>query len=158
MNNETIKSIFRKIINKETILYLIFGVLTTVINIAVYTLLNHYFKTVDLGSVSFFNVIFFGKPYLLSNAIAWLISVLFAFITNKLFVFESKTFASSKLFKEAVSFFGARIFSLLVEEAGLYLLMEMMHLNELAAKIILSFIVVVMNYFFSKLYIFKKTK
>ncbi|MBQ6708537.1 MAG: GtrA family protein [Clostridia bacterium] len=147
----------KKIFNKETILYLVFGVLTTVVNLISFKLLN----------------VLLGKDlYLVSNVIAWFVSVIFAFIVNKLFVFESKSWEIKSTLKEIGKFFSARVFSLVVEEVGLLLLVDVAGLKyftlnlienfaisgEMISKVILAVIVVVMNYFFSKFFIFGKDK
>lgn len=139
---------------KELIIYGVFGVGTTLVNFITYKL---------------FNVILGEKYYLLSNIVAWLISVIFAYVTNKLFVFESKSWEIKLVAKEVSSFFAARIFSFVVEEAGLFLLVDMLKMKEITieisgialsgnmiAKVFLAVIVVVLNYFFSKLVVFKK--
>ncbi len=153
------KSIIQKLINKETITYLVFGVLTTVVNFVVFEACDRVFEktvTVDLT--------------LLTNIIAWVASVAFAYVTNKLFVFESKSWKGSVLKKEIPSFVGARVFSLCVESLGLlvfitWLGFDKFKLNlplnfavggKLLVKIGLAVIVVVMNYVFSKFIIFKK--
>ena len=90
---------------KELILYVFFGGLTTLVNFAAF---------------KFFNVVLGEEHYLVSNIIAWFVSVVFAYITNKLFVFESHTWQTKKICKEVLSFFAARVFSLVIEEAGLF--------------------------------------
>ena len=85
---------------EELILYVVFGGLTTVVNFAVYWVLNK-----ALGE----------NFYLVNNVIAWFVSVVFAYVTNKLWVFESKSWAPKILAKEVPEFFAARVFSLLVE-------------------------------------------
>lgn len=140
--------------HKELLLYLVFGVLTTLVNFVAYAL---------------FELILTAELYLVTNVIAWVIAVVFAYITNKLFVFESKSWALAVLAKEIPEFVGARVFSLLVEEAGLWLLVDVIGLSKfetvilsftltgaMIAKIILAVVVVIMNYFFSKFIIFKK--
>ncbi|MBR4767031.1 MAG: GtrA family protein, partial [Clostridia bacterium] len=90
--------------------------------------------------------------------IAWVAGVLFAFFTNKLFVFESKSWAPSVAAKEFTGFVGARTFSLFVELLCMFLFVTIMNLNELLSKIFVGVIVVVLNYVFSKLLIFRKNK
>lgn len=153
------KSILKKLINKETVTYLIFGVLTTVVNFAVFKGFDLLFtKTVSIDLV------------LLTNIIAWVVSVAFAFVTNKLFVFESKSWKGSVLRKELPSFISARLFSLGVEELGLLIFIKWLGFDsfvlellpgfaiggKMLTKIGLSVIIVVMNYVFSKFIIFKK--
>ncbi len=148
----TIKKLIIKY--KELIIYGIFGVGTTLVNFVTYKL---------------FNVILGEKYYLMSNVIAWLISVIFAYVTNKLFVFESKSWEIKLITKEISSFFAARVFSFVIEEAGLFLLVDILKMKEMAiemfgirlsgnmiAKVILAVIVVILNYFFSKLVVFKR--
>lgn len=147
-----LKQLFLKY--KEVITYIIFGILTTAVNFVIF----------KLG-----NILLGEDLYLVSNIIAWIISVVFAYITNKLWVFESKSWAAGILGKEISSFFGARVFSLLFEEAGLFLFVDLLHFDKhsistfgiaiggkMIAKVILAVIVVILNYFFSKLVIFKK--
>lgn len=147
-----IKELFIKY--KEVITYLIFGVLTTVVNIISFALLQS---------------INGGMSYLVNNAIAWFISVVFAYVTNKLFVFNSKSWECKLVCKEVLEFFGARIFSFGIEELGLWLMVDLLGMGaftlnllsfsftgDLIAKVILSVIVIILNYFFSKFIIFKK--
>lgn len=147
-----IKKLFNKY--KEIILYVVFGVLTTLVNFAVFWL---------------FSKILGEKLYLFNNAVAWIVSVVFAYITNKLFVFESKSLKPSVIFKEVIEFFAARLFSFAVEEGGLLLFVKCLHFDncslnifsfrisgQMIAKVILAVIVVILNYFFSKFIIFAK--
>ncbi len=153
------KSIIKKLINRETVTYLIFGVLTTIVNFAVFKGFDMLFtKTVSVDLV------------LLTNIIAWVISVAFAFVTNKLFVFESKSWKGNVLRKELPSFVSARLFSLGVEELGLLIFIKWLGFDsfvlevlpdfaiggKMLTKIGLSVIIVVMNYVFSKFVIFNK--
>ncbi|MGI6268316.1 MAG: GtrA family protein [Acutalibacteraceae bacterium] len=156
MDNKNLKSFVNKFLNKEVILYIVFGVLTTVVNLIVFTICNRAFDGTNFLNSDFLSFLFFDKPYLLSNTIAWIVAVVFAFFTNKIFVFQSKSFEMRNLLKELASFLGARVFSLIVEQIGLFILIDKVLLNELVSKIILGIIVVVLNYFFSKLFIFKK--
>lgn len=147
-----IKKLFLKY--KELISYVFFGVLATVVN---------------LVSFKIFDLILGEHLYLITNIISWFITVVFAYFTNKLWVFESKSWEASVVVKELVGFFGARIFSLLVEEAGLWLMIDLMDMGalnweiigfnlngNLIAKVIMQVIIVILNYVFSKLVIFKK--
>lgn len=146
-----IKKLFLKY--KELISYVFFGVLATVVN---------------LVSFKIFDVILGSHLYLVTNIVSWIITVVFAYFTNKLWVFESKSWEASIVIKELVGFFGARVFSLVVEEAGLWLMIDLCNMGTLSweilsfnltgnmiAKIIMQVIVVIMNYVFSKLVIFK---
>lgn len=125
---------------KEIIMYGIMGVLTTIINIATFQFIEKVF----------------GVPALINNVIAWIIAVIFAYLTNKLFVFESKSFKKDILFKEIVSFTSARIFTLLLEELIIYVMIDLMNINSLAVKVFSNIVVILVNYIFSKLVVFKK--
>ena len=133
-----IKDLFNKY--KELIMYGIMGVLSTIINIAVFALCEKVF----------------GISALIGNIIAWLVAVIFAYITNKLFVFESKSFKKDVLVKEITSFTSARIFSLLLEEIIIYVMIDIMNINSLIVKVFSNIVVIIINYIFSKLVIFKK--
>ena len=148
---KTITTIFIKY--KEIITYIIFGVLTTVVNFFAFW---------------FFTKIFGENLYLVNNAIAWVVGVVFAYVTNKLFVFESKSWNLKLITKEITGFLGARIFSFLIEEGGMFLFISGLGLGEKSlelldftitgqfiVKILLAIIVVVLNYVFSKFFIFK---
>lgn len=126
---------------KEVLWYGFFGVLTTLVNIISFYLLD---KT--------------GVNVYLSNLIAWILSVLFAFITNKLFVFDSKSFSPTVLIKEISSFFFFRLLSLGIDMLGMYVCLSMIGLGKMLSKIIMNVIVIVANYIFSKLFIFKSKK
>ena len=147
-----IKKLFIKY--KELITYVIFGVLTTLVNFFAFWL---------------FTKIFGEEFYLVNNAIAWVVGVIFAYITNKLFVFESKSWNLKVITKEITGFLGARIFSFLVEEGGMFLFITVLGLGEKSltllsltitgqfiVKILLAVIVVILNYIFSKFIIFKR--
>lgn len=149
-----IKELIKKY--KELIVYIIFGGLTTVVNLAVFTLVG---------------MILGDDKYLVTNAIAWFAAVIFAYITNKIWVFESKSWSGKVLLKEIPSFFAARVFSFLLEEAGLFLFVDLLSFDDISinilsfeisgefiAKIILAVVVVIVNYVLSKLVIFKKKK
>ena len=139
---------------KEIINYIIFGVLTTVVNFAVFWLFNR----------------LLGRDfYLTSNVIAWIVAVAFAYITNKIWVFESKVTTVKGILLEVGEFFLARLFSLGVEEVGLLIFVDLLKFKnlsfelltfaitgEMLSKIILAVVVVILNYIFSKFIIFKK--
>ena len=122
--------------DRELVLYVVFGAFTFFVNIAVYFL----FEDV------------LGVNYLISNIIAWFFSVLFAYITNRIWVFESK---SPDILKEMALFFGGRIFSGVVDTALMYLFRDVMMIGDTISKIVVQIIVIVLNYIFSKLIVFK---
>lgn len=137
---EKLLELWKKVVNPETISYLVFGVLTTVINIVVFGLL---YDRLAWHLVA-------------ANVLAWLVSVIFAFFTNKIFVFRSTSFALDVFFREIVSFFAARLLSLGVDTAGMWILVDLLEGNSWIAKIVMNVIVIVMNYVLSKLIIFRK--
>ncbi len=154
-----------KFFTKEIVSYVFFGVLTTVVNLAVFYLTKKLFTAIGWNGV--FNTIVpkdskivelfsGGSEYLDANLIAWVAGVIFAFITNKLFVFDSKSWKPSVAGREFIGFTGARIFSLVVEMIGMFVMVTLLVWNELIAKLIVGVIVIIMNYVFSKLLIFKK--
>ncbi len=148
-----IKALFKKY--KQAILYLIFGFLTTVVNFTVYFLC----KAVGIG-------------YEVSTVIAWICSVLFAFVTNKIFVFESKDSQKKTVAKEITMFFAGRIFSLLLELAIMKFGMDVIRADrwtlsafgktlpagEFTTKLIAGIVVLTTNFIISKFIIFKKKK
>ena len=123
----------KKMINKETILYLIFGILTTLINIT-----------------SFYFLHKISDNLIITNSIAWIISVLFAFITNKNIVFKS----NGNIIKEILMFFLARLLSLLFDNIFMLILTET--IGDMLAKIITNIFVIIINYILSKIFIFTK--
>ena len=125
---------------ESVILYLIFGVLTTLVNFAAY-------------HICYTKLQF---PNLVSNTIAWILSVLFAFITNKIWVFKS--FGLSKLAQELFAFITARLFTGFLDTAIMFVGVDVLKRNWIIAKIVSSVVVVILNYIFSKLFIFRKNK
>lgn len=151
---QKIKNLFFRY--KELFNYAFFGLLTTVVNFVTFYILDSF-------------IIKGENAYLINNAIAWFVSVAFAYVTNKIFVFASKSREIKTVAREIVQFFSARVFSFLLEEAGLWLLVDTLSFGafsytvfgfeitgNLIAKVVLSVIVVILNYFFSKLWIFRK--
>lgn len=141
------KKLIDTFFNKEVINYLIFGVLTTVVNIVVYYAMT-WGKTGNLAT----------QEMLIANLIAWVVSVIFAYITNKLFVFESKTTNAKELIKELSSFVWFRILSLILDMAVMFVTVDLIKLNDKIMKIVSNVLVVIANYIFSKLFIFNKSK
>ncbi len=141
---------------KELIIYVFFGLLTTVVNLSVFWL---------------FSQLLGDDKYLITNVIAWFAAVSFSFLTSKIWVFKSKSWNLKVLFKEVSSFFAARILTLGIEEFGLYFFVDILSFSEISIKLIsfeiggeliakalIAVVVVVVNYIFSKLIIFRKKK
>lgn len=127
---------------KELILYLVFGVLTTVVNIVTYYVCT---KICHID-------------YQISNIISWIISVTFAYITNKLYVFESKGKDKKETIKEMLSFYWFRVLSLGIDLLGMYLMFSVLSINDMIAKVISNVVVIILNYVFSKLFTFKNNE
>ncbi|MBQ7352438.1 MAG: GtrA family protein [Clostridia bacterium] len=127
---------------KEIILYLIIGGLTTLVNILAYWI----FATP------------LNLPTVLSNVLAWAVSVLFAYFTNKLFVFESKSFKPDIFLKEFALFVLSRVATGAIDSGIMYLFVDKLALTEyeMWIKVASNVIVIVLNYIFSKLIVFKK--
>jgi putative flippase GtrA len=95
---------------------------------------------------------FLNVDYIISNIIAWFLSVLFAYITNRIWVFESR---SSDIIKEISLFFGGRLFSGIVDTGLLYVMVDILTIGDFISKITTQIIVVILNYVISKLVVFK---
>lgn len=124
---------------KETINYVLFGGLTTVVNLLSYFILN--------------SVV--GMYYLYANAIAIILSILFAYVTNKLFVFETYNEGWAEDFREFLRFVTFRLITSVVDMFSLWILADFAGIDTNIAKILTQFIVVFSNYFFSKFFVFK---
>lgn len=127
---------------KEIIRYGVAGVATTVINIVVYKVC---YDALGISNVA-------------SNVIAWILSVLFAYITNKIWVFESKSLEITVLIKETITFFGCRLATGVLDLAIMYVTVDVMAWNSTLMKGISNVIVIAVNYVASKLMIFAKKK
>ena len=137
-----IKELYQKY--KEIINYLIIGGLTTVVSLATFYIVRIFFLTNNTQ-----------LDIQISNIISWFFAVLFAFITNKKYVFESKKEGKEKLI-EMIKFYLSRITTLLIDMATMWLLTAPLNINDKISKIIVQFIIVVLNYVFSKIFVFNK--
>ena len=135
---EKLKSLLTKY--REQISYLFFGGCTTLINIAVYWLCAH---PLGLGTQA-------------SNVIAWVLSVLFAYVTNRIWVFRSQERSAKGILREMASFFGARVATGLLDQFNMWLFVDTLHWPDMPVKIISNIVVILLNYVFSKLIIFRK--
>ena len=136
---EPMKNLIKKFLNRETVSYLVFGVLTTIVNYASYELCK-----------------WLGVHYTVPTVAAWVLAVAFAYITNKLYVFESKSFEKNVLLREISAFVGCRLFSGLCDLGFMILAVELLCMNDSIAKLASNVFVVIINYIFSKLFIFRK--
>ena len=123
---------------REIIDYIIFGGLTTLVNIAAF----YIFETL------------LDWPYLTANAVAIVLSILFSYSTNKLFVFKTRDMTFNENLIEFLKFIGFRLVSGLADMAAMWMLVDLISVDTNIAKLLTQFIVVVLNYVFSKLFIF----
>lgn len=126
---------------REAILYLFFGGLTTLVNIVSYALLAEWA----------------GVYYLAANAIAWVLSVLFAYLTNRSFVFNSHSQGLAAL-RELTLFVGCRVLSGVFDMACMFICVSLIRMPGFWAKLISNVVVVILNYLFSKFWIFREKK
>lgn len=148
-----IKELFLKY--KEIIMYLVFGVLTTVVSWGSYAVFEISLETFITDTILLSSV---------ANVLSWIAAVLFAFITNKLWVFESRSFKGTLLLKELGAFVASRLITGAIEWFGVPLLMlaglnqSILGIEGMLAKVLISVIVVILNYILSKLLVFRKKK
>lgn len=132
------KSLFLKY--KELILYVFFGGLTTLVNWGSYGLLA------DVVHV----------PYLWATAAAQILSILFAYVTNRIWVFESKVRGARGVLLEVAKFFGCRGASFFLDLGCMYVGVDLLHIDDMLMKLLSNVIVVIVNYVLSKLFVFRK--
>ena len=125
---------------REGIAYLIFGVLTTAVD---YIISNVLFYLTDM-------------PTIPAQTIAWVAAVLFAFVTNKWWVFESHTLVPSEVWREFVSFVACRVATFIFNLAALFIMVDLFGMEFFICKLLISVVVVILNYIFSKILIFTK--
>ena len=126
--------------HQEGMRYLIFGALTTIVNIIAYYIFYYIFH-IDNA---------------ISNVIAWIVAATFAYITNKYYVFNSKVNTKKELLKEIVYFYGCRLLTLIFDEGIMIFTVDKLGWNALLMKIVSNIIVIILNFIFSKILIFKK--
>lgn len=132
---ELIRRLWQKY--RELIMYGVVGVCTTVINVVAFQLLH-------TG----------GMHYAIANVIAWVVAVAFSFFANKLLVFENHGWKPQVVWREAVTFTLSRAATLLVDEAGMALLISGLHWQELPAKVVVNVLVIIINYVLGKFWVF----
>ena len=131
--------LIKKVLNRETITYVIAGVLTTIVNF-----------------ISYESLYRLGLKNLTANAIAWVIAVTFAYIVNKKQVFLSKSNSINDEMKKVSKFFGARLITLFVEQVGMYIFIDVLGFHRLLVKAVIAVIVTIINYILSKIFIFNR--
>lgn len=127
--------------NRELRLYIIWGIIAAILNILMFRML-----------------VMLGLNYRISNIITLCTIRIFCYITNKLWVFKSKTESVRQLVKEIVLFFMARMITFLIDYIGVVVLVEKIRMDSLISKMIMAFLVIVFNYVFSKFWVFKKKR
>ncbi len=125
---------------RELIMYGIVGVCTTVINMVVYWLFSEVLLV----------------HYAVSNIIAWVLAVVFAFFANKLFVFENHGWSRTVLLHEAWTFFLSRAASLLADAAGMWLMIDVLAAPNMPSKLLVNIVVILINYVLGKFWVFSK--
>ena len=124
---------------KEVLLYLFFGVLTTIVSFV------SFYISIEILEIH----------YLISNVISWIFAVGFAYVTNRIWVFESKTKEIKTILKEIFTFVNCRLLSGIIDMITMFILVDIFIIDNMYAKIFTQVIVVILNYIFSKLIVFK---
>lgn len=135
--------------NKEVLLYLFFGVMTTVVSFITAGIAKHFLESMGSTENTVANV---------STVFSWICSVTFAYITNRIWVFESSARGAAAIVKEGASFYGGRVFTMLVEMLIMNIGYSRLGFNYWLTKVAANVIVIVLNYVISKLFVFKKEK
>ncbi len=137
--SEDLRQLFMRY--KAVIFYLFFGVCTTIVNVAVYYICAHWFDWEVMPS----------------TIIAWAAAVLFAYITNRKWVFESEVKTASGIAKETGKFFGCRLATGLTDWLCMFVFVDLLALNDMIIKMASNILVIILNYLASRLVIFRKT-
>lgn len=132
-----IKYLFEKY--EHILFYLIFGVLTTLINVGSYWVVAH----------------LIGCSVMISTIIAWMLAVLFAYLTNRKWVFNSTATTSSAIVKEFIAFITCRIATGIFDGLSMFVFVDLFHFNDILIKLLANIMVIILNYITSKLIIFK---
>lgn len=125
---------------KEVLLYLFFGVCTSVISILSYSIAD----------------VLLGINELIANIISWILAVLFAFFTNRVWVFQSATHSGREFAIQLANFFGGRVVTLIVEEVIILIFITILDFPSIPVKVVAQIVVIVLNYIISKFWVFKK--
>ena len=134
-----LNNIFKKLLTKEVIFYIIFGVFTTLVNIGSFYILTN----------------FINLEKNISNLLSIIIAVLFAYFTNRKLVFNSQATTFHEKLNEFFKFIVGRAFTMVVEFVGFFVLFNLLHIHELISKTSITIIVIILNFFISKFFAFK---
>ena len=137
---EQIRGIIKKFCSKEVILYVVFGVLTTVVNIGSFYVLTNFIHLEEN----------------LANAISIVVAVLVAYFTNRKMVFNSTASGIREKLLEFFKFIIGRAFTMIVEFVGFFLMFNVIGISELISKTFITVLVIILNFFISKFFAFKK--
>ncbi|MBQ8120433.1 MAG: GtrA family protein [Ruminococcus sp.] len=133
--------------NREMLMYLFFGVMTTAVSFVTAGIAKYLCENAGLGKSAVSNI---------STVVSWICAVTFAYVTNRIWVFDSKVKGKKGILTEMVSFYGGRVFTLLVEMGMMWLGYSVMGINYWVTKIVANVVVLILNYVISKLFVFKK--
>ncbi|NMB43055.1 MAG: GtrA family protein [Clostridiales bacterium] len=132
-----ISGYLKRLYDNDIIRYIFFGGLTTLVNLISYTLLRGF------------------MDYNIANFISIVLAILFAYIVNSRFVFRSKARTTKQRLSEFIKFIGARLSTMIIEILGVFVFVDLLQINDLIGKVIIQFVVLILNYIFSKLIVFK---
>lgn len=136
--------------NKEMLLYLFFGALTTAVSFITMGIPQWLLEKAGVSE---------GVAIVPSNIISWICAVTFAYVTNRIWVFESRASGKKEIISEASAFYGGRLLTLVVETLMMWVGVSLLGANKWIMKVIASVVVLILNYIISKLFVFKgKTK
>ena len=135
--------------NREVLMYLFFGVMTTLVSFVTAGIAKYLCENAGLGKSAVSNI---------STVVSWICAVTFAYVTNRIWVFDSKAKGKKGIFAEMVSFYSGRLFTLFVEMGMMWLGYSVMGINFWVTKIAANVVVLILNYVISKLFVFKKKK
>jgi len=127
---------------KDLIAYVFFGGCTTVVNIVVYWAAAH---PLGMGTLP-------------ANVLAWVVAVLFAYVTNRKWVFHSQANTPREILREIVSFFACRLATGVMDWVIMFVCVDVLCLNDMVIKILSNILVIILNFVFSKLLVFRKRK
>ena len=133
--------------NREVLMYLFFGVMTTAVSFVTAGITKYLCESAGLGKSAVSNI---------STVVSWICAVTFAYVTNRIWVFDSKAKGKKSIFAEMVSFYGGRLFTLFVEMGIMWLGYDLLDINYWVTKIFANVVVLILNYVISKLFVFKK--
>ncbi len=136
---ELIKKLIKKFCTREFILYILFGIFTTIVNIGSFYIMTNYIHLEEN----------------LSNVISTIIAVLLAYFTNRKLVFNSQAISFNEKLNEFSKFILGRVTTMIIEFIGFSLLFDILHIQELISKTIITIFVIILNFFISKFFAFK---